>query len=75
MRHWKTAAQTWQPPDDWLRVTTIDAHTAGEPLRIYIDGFPEPAGLGDEHAATRVPTRCRPKTHYHPGYHPPHWKL
>jgi trans-L-3-hydroxyproline dehydratase len=24
----------WQPPSDWLRVTTIDLHTEGEPLRI-----------------------------------------
>jgi len=30
----------WQPPDDWLRITCIDAHTAGEPLRIIIDGLP-----------------------------------
>ena len=44
MHNWKTAVQTWQPPDDWVRVATIDAHTAGEPLRIYFDGFPEPAG-------------------------------
>lgn len=44
MHDWKTAVQTWRPPDDWVRVATIDAHTAGEPLRIYVDGFPEPTG-------------------------------
>lgn len=44
MINWKTAVQAWQPPDNWVRVATIDAHTAGEPLRIYVDGFPEPAG-------------------------------
>ena len=44
MNNWNTAAQSWQPPADWVRVTTIDAHTAGEPLRIYMEGFPEPAG-------------------------------
>ncbi|MGD2294605.1 MAG: proline racemase family protein [Candidatus Aminicenantes bacterium] len=30
----------WEPPSDWLRLTTIDAHTAGEPLRIIWEGFP-----------------------------------
>ncbi len=30
----------WTPPGDWLRITTIDAHAAGEPLRIVIDGVP-----------------------------------
>ena len=30
----------WTPPSDWQRVTTIDAHTAGEPLRVIIDGYP-----------------------------------
>ena len=30
----------WTPPGDWLRITTIDAHTAGEPLRIVVDGVP-----------------------------------
>ncbi|MEO2045093.1 MAG: proline racemase family protein [Pirellulales bacterium] len=44
MHNWKTAVQSWRPPEDWERVATIDAHTAGEPLRIFVDGFPEPAG-------------------------------
>lgn len=35
---------SWTPPRDWLRVRTIDAHTAGEPLRIVTGGFPEPEG-------------------------------
>lgn len=26
------------------RIRTIDAHTAGEPLRLVVDGFPTPAG-------------------------------
>ena len=30
----------WQPPTDWLRITTLDAHTAGEPLRIITGGLP-----------------------------------
>jgi proline racemase len=44
LKNWKTAVQAWRPPDDWVKISTIDAHTAGEPLRIYVDGFPEPTG-------------------------------
>lgn len=34
----------WQPPEDWVRITAIDAHTAGEPLRIITGGWPEMPG-------------------------------
>ena len=34
----------WQPPGDWLKITTIDAHTEGEPLRVIVDGFPDLQG-------------------------------
>lgn len=34
----------WQPPDHWTRITTIDAHTAGEPLRIITSGLPDIPG-------------------------------
>lgn len=34
----------WVPPDDWLEIETIDAHTAGEPLRIILSGMPELKG-------------------------------
>ncbi len=34
----------WKPPDNWLKIKAVDAHTAGEPLRIYIEGYPEPQG-------------------------------
>ncbi len=30
----------WKPPEDWLQITAIDAHTAGEPLRIFTTGYP-----------------------------------
>jgi proline racemase len=30
----------WRPPEYWTRVTTIDTHTGGEPLRVIIDGLP-----------------------------------
>jgi len=34
----------WQPPKDLQRITTIDAHAAGEPLRVIVSGFPELEG-------------------------------
>lgn len=30
----------WKPPDEWLRISTVDAHTGGEPLRIVTGGYP-----------------------------------
>jgi trans-L-3-hydroxyproline dehydratase len=30
----------WRPPESWLRITAVDAHTAGEPLRIFTGGLP-----------------------------------
>jgi proline racemase len=32
--------RTWRPPENWLRITTIEAHTGGEPFRVIVDGFP-----------------------------------
>jgi len=29
----------WSSPNDWLKIKTIDAHTAGEPLRIILEGL------------------------------------
>ena len=34
----------WEPPGDWLKITTIDAHTAGEPFRVITSGFPDLPG-------------------------------
>jgi proline racemase len=34
----------WSPPYTYGRITAIDAHTEGEPLRIIIDGFPDIPG-------------------------------
>jgi proline racemase len=36
--------RNWKPPDDWLRITTIDAHTAGEPFRVITGGYPDLPG-------------------------------
>ena len=30
----------WSSPSDWLKITTLDTHTAGEPLRIITSGIP-----------------------------------
>ncbi|MFX1511568.1 MAG: proline racemase family protein [Promethearchaeota archaeon] len=34
----------WKPPNDWVKITTIDVHTEGEPLRVIINGFPDLKG-------------------------------
>jgi proline racemase len=34
----------WKPPEKWHQVTAIDAHTGGEPLRIYTGGYPNLPG-------------------------------
>ncbi len=34
----------WKPPSHWRRITTLDAHAAGEPLRIILSGYPELPG-------------------------------
>ena len=30
----------WQPPAHWNKITTIEMHTGGEPLRVYVSGLP-----------------------------------
>lgn len=34
----------WEPSKECLKITTIDAHTAGEPLRIFTNGLPKIIG-------------------------------
>jgi trans-L-3-hydroxyproline dehydratase len=36
--------KNWTPPDHWLKISTIDAHTEGEPFRVITDGYPELPG-------------------------------
>ncbi|MGQ9472429.1 MAG: proline racemase family protein [Candidatus Aminicenantales bacterium] len=31
---------TWNQRPDWMQIKTIEAHTAGEPLRVIVKGFP-----------------------------------
>lgn len=37
-------AFNWEPPSDWLRLTAVDAHTGGEPLRLFMSGWPDLPG-------------------------------
>jgi len=34
----------WRPPEHWTRITTIDMHTGGEPLRVIVNGLPPVEG-------------------------------
>jgi proline racemase len=34
----------WMPPEGWLRITTIDCHTGGEPFRVITGGYPDLPG-------------------------------
>jgi trans-L-3-hydroxyproline dehydratase len=36
----KSPFDNWQPPEDWLKITTIEMHTGGEPLRVLVSGLP-----------------------------------
>jgi proline racemase len=38
------ARWSWQAPVHWARITTIDMHTGGEPLRVLISGLPRIEG-------------------------------
>jgi proline racemase len=31
---------SWRPPGGWLRLETLDMHTGGEPLRVFVSGLP-----------------------------------
>jgi proline racemase len=30
----------WKPPGDWNKITSIDMHAGGEPLRVFTSGLP-----------------------------------
>tara|TARA_A100000164_G_scaffold335807_1_gene328147 strand:+ start:759 stop:1796 length:1038 start_codon:yes stop_codon:yes gene_type:complete len=36
--------KNWKQPSNWMRIETLDTHTAGEPLRIILGGFPDLKG-------------------------------
>ncbi len=39
LKNWK-----WKPPEGWMVLKTLDMHTGGEPLRIFVNGVPEIKG-------------------------------
>lgn len=59
-------------PEEWPRIETIDSHTAGEPLRVIVDGFPELEGssilerrryLRENHDDLRTALMWEPRGH------------
>lgn len=34
----------WQAPSDWMKLETLEMHTGGEPLRIFVAGLPDIPG-------------------------------
>jgi proline racemase len=36
--------RSWGPPQGWLKITTIDLHTGGEPFRVITGGYPDLPG-------------------------------
>lgn len=36
--------QEWRASSHWVKITAVDMHTEGEPLRIILEGFPELPG-------------------------------
>src|SRR5215813_1511060 len=34
----------WEPPARWTRIKTIEMHTGGEPLRVFVSGLPQIEG-------------------------------
>jgi trans-L-3-hydroxyproline dehydratase len=49
---------SWNPPVHWQTITTIDAHTEGEPFRVITSGFPDLPG------ATILARRRYAKEHF-----------
>lgn len=57
MTLWHERTAAFEPPSGWRRVLAVDAHTAGEPLRIIVNGFGPLAG--DTILARRRDARAR----------------
>ena len=62
----------WTPPSNWQKITTLDAHTAGEPFRIVTGGLPKLAGdtilarrrdMRENHDALRTALMWEPRGH------------
>jgi trans-L-3-hydroxyproline dehydratase len=57
MERWPEAVRYWAPPPGWRRILAVEAHAAGEPLRVILDGFPSLEG--DTILARREDARTR----------------
>jgi len=57
VRHWTEVARAWSPRAGFHRILAVDAHAAGEPLRVVLDGFPDLHG--DTILARRRDARAR----------------
>jgi len=62
----------WAPPEGWRHITTIDAHAAGEPLRVILTGYPDLEGATildrrrfaqEHHDALRTALMWEPRGH------------
>ena len=65
--HWR-----WQPPSHWRRITTVEMHTGGEPLRVFTSGLPPIPGdtvlekrryFSQHYDAIRTATMWEPRGH------------
>lgn len=62
----------WRPPDSWKKITTVDMHCGGEPLRVYTSGLPPIEGrtvlekrryFRDNYDSIRTGTMWEPRGH------------
>ncbi len=53
-------ALAFRPPEGWTRLRVLDGHAAGEPLRVVLDGFPEPPGATMLARRRWAQERCEP---------------
>ena len=62
----------WSPPSNWRKITTVEMHTGGEPLRVPVSGLPEIKGnsilekrryFRDNHDDLRTAMMFEPRGH------------
>jgi len=73
VNRWPEAVRAWSPPSGWRRILAVDAHTAGEPLRVVFEGFGELGGdsiLARRREARRRHDALRTALMWEPRGHP-----
>ena len=67
-----SALKNWKAPQEWIKITALDAHTGGEPLRIITSGLPELEGgsvlerrryMSEHHDNLRTALMWEPRGH------------